>query len=339
MSSLCADMTFTATISAPESTPLLLTDVQLCVPVSQLVLKFMVGMGAPGRNYSDLQWRWTNTTASNKLWLGRADAGILVDLKGDGAAWDSPLFGVDFPVIPFVPPTWGGVEALPEGNPYGMNVTDGMFVAFSGPRTLSPGASVTFRFDLVLTPAKNVDMDKHWATRTVQVGYGMGYTTPDEVAAMGATVVTLHQGIGGFVNGSLVRGESGDFLLHFQHTFPPALQVNPYINYPFTDDVVPLLTNYTAQSNALGMATKYYYTIRELSNHAVELFAFRSLDGEVLNDGDPYETLPPDYSHAWNSHGGGSWLHQHVVTDYHDCWHTSLATGELGEQFFFVFTR
>jgi len=132
MSSLCADMTFTATISAPESTPLLLTDVQLCVPVSQLVLKFMVGMGAPGRNYSDLQWRWTNTTASNKLWLGRADAGILVDLKGDGAAWDSPLFGVDFPVIPFVPPTWGGVEALPEGNPYGMNVTDGMFVAFRG---------------------------------------------------------------------------------------------------------------------------------------------------------------------------------------------------------------
>ena len=75
---------------------------------------------------------------------------------------------------------------------------------------------------------------------------------------MNATVVTLHQGIPGLVNGSMV---------------------NPYINYPFVPDTVALLENYTEQAHALGMGVKFYYTIRELSNHAAEIHALRSLQG------------------------------------------------------------
>ncbi len=72
---------------------------------------------------------------------------------------------------------------------------------------------------------------------------------------MGVTVVTLHQGTQGIVNGSLI---------------------NPYINYPFPwYNDVSLLTNYTTQANELGMAVKFYYTIRELSARAVEMFAFK----------------------------------------------------------------
>ena len=44
---------------------------------------------------------------------------------------------------------------------------------------------------------------------------------------MGASVVTLHQGIPGVVNGTLV---------------------NPYINYPFVPPTVGLIENYTAQA-------------------------------------------------------------------------------------------
>jgi len=47
------------------------------------------------------------------------------------------------------------------------------------------------------------------------------------------------------------------------------------------------MDNYTAQANSLDMAVKFYYTIRELSNHATEFFALRALQGEVLIDGDP----------------------------------------------------
>ena len=110
---------------------------------------------------------------------------------------------------------------------------------------------------------------------------------------MGVTVVTLHQGTPGVVNGSLI---------------------NPWINYPFLDDTVPLLTNYSAQANALGMGVKMYYTIRELSARAVEMFAFKAMQGEILVDEDPYTIVQPGYAHAWNTHGGAAYLHQHMVT-------------------------
>ena len=42
------------------------------------------------------------------------------------------------------------------------------------------------------------------------------------------------------------------------------------------------------QANALGMAVKMYYTIRELSARAPEMFAFKAMQGEILVDEDPY---------------------------------------------------
>ena len=57
---------------------------------------------------------------------------------------------------------------------------------------------------------------------------------------MGVTVVTLHQGIGGFVNGTMV---------------------NPYINWPFVPEVVSLLNNFTEEAHELGLRVKFYYTL------------------------------------------------------------------------------
>ena len=112
---------------------------------------------------------------------------------------------------------------------------------------------------------------------------------------MGVTVVTLHQGIPGIINNSLV---------------------NPYINYPFVPDTVAFMENYTRQAHALGLQVKYYYTIRELSNHAVELFALKALQGEIITEADPYEEPQAGYCHDWDCHGGDVWLHEHVVDDY-----------------------
>jgi hypothetical protein len=88
--------------------------------------------------------------------------------------------------------------------PYGVNLTAGTAVAFSGPRTLAPGESVVFRFDLAITPSKPQDWTRHWATRTRQLGYDVPYASPQAVSDMGVTVVTLHQGTPGIVNGSLI---------------------------------------------------------------------------------------------------------------------------------------
>jgi hypothetical protein len=285
-----------------------LGDVQLSVPVSAALLGWIVGMennGAEAAEYADRNWRWSPTTGANKMWVGRPEAGVLLNLKGDGIEWDSPMFGKDYPIIPFIPPTWGGVDATPGAT--GVNCSQGRMTAFSGPRTLAPGENVTFKFDLALTPSKPMNWTRHWATRTRQLGYDVPYASPEDVAALGVTVVTLHQGTPGIVNGSLI---------------------NPWINYPFLDDTVPLLSNYSSQANALGMGVKMYYTIRELSSRAVEMFAFKAMQGEILVDQDPYDIVQPGYAHAWNTHGGAAYLHQHMVTHYGACWQQSESNGE-----------
>ena len=308
-------LTYAITLSSPAPGPAVsLSDIRLHVPVSHdLALGgYIAGMadcGDQAQHYIDRAWRWSNGTGMNKVYVGHPEAAVIVNLKGDGAAWDSPMFGNDYPVIPFVPTSWGGVAALPSGNVNGVNITNGTVSAFSGPRMISSASTpAIFRFALQLLPSKATNWARHWATRTQQLGYDVPYSSPADVAALGVTVVTLHQGTPGIVNGSLI---------------------NPWINYPFLNDTVPFLTNFTAQANALGLAVKYYYTIRELSSRAPEMFAFKAMQGEIVVDFDPYMIVQPGYSHQWNTHGGAAWLHQHMVSHYGGCWQQRESNGEI----------
>jgi len=105
--------------------------------------------------------------------------------------------------------------------------------------------------------------------------------------------------------------------------------VNPYINYPFQPDTIEMMANYTEQSNAMDMAVKFYYTIRELSNHAAELFPILSLRGEIVNDEDPYTIPQPGYCQEADCHGGDVYLQQHLVRNYTACWQQGLSNGEI----------
>jgi hypothetical protein len=104
--------------------------------------------------------------------------------------------------------------------------------------------------------------------------------------------------------------------------------VNPYINYPFIPEIVDFMENYTSISHALGIQVKFYYTIRELSHHAVELFALKALQGEVILDEDPYTEPQKGYCHDWDCHGGIAYLHEHVIDDYVYCWQQNLMSEE-----------
>jgi hypothetical protein len=63
---------------------------------------------------------------------------------------------------------------------------------------------------------------------------------------------------------------------------------------------------YVDSAHARQMRVKIYYTVRELTNHAPELFALRSLGDEVLSHGPG---------------GGFSWLQEHLGNDYIAAWH------------------
>jgi hypothetical protein len=302
-------MTMNCTISADPSVALRLKDTALVVPLNDP--KYLLGFHEEGTEYKNVNWTWFRDPAQqccgdNQGWFGEIDAGLMLKLRGPEAVWESPNFGRDFPVIPYIPTTWGGVNA--SNGQYGLNISGGIIKTFSGPRTLQPGESQSFFFDLAVTPTKFRNLTSHWRERYYQVGYGTPYLTPAQVHDKGATVVTLHQGIPGVINGTLV---------------------NPYINYPFIPKTVDLMNNYTQQAKSLGMQTKFYYTVRELSNHAVELYALRALQGEILSPGDPYTIPQPGYCQDWDCHGGAAYLHEHLGTDYIPCWQQGLSNGEI----------
>ena len=122
----------------------------------------------------------------------------------------------------------------------------------------------------VVTPFKPIDTDAQWRTR-----FYHRYAPLDEIAAAGANVVNVH------------------------HATP----VNPWINYPFLRPAE--MKAYVDEAHARGMKVKIYYTVRELSNRAPELWALRSLGHEVF---------------AAGPGGGWSWLQEHVGADYIAGW-------------------
>ena len=91
---------------------------------------------------------------------------------------------------------------------------------------------------------------------------------------------------------------------------------NGYINYPFLE--VDYLINRVAADKAAGQEkVLLYYTVRELSNHAVELWALRSLGDEIFaTDDAPIYEVTGDYEDS----GGYPWLQEHLLSGYVPQW-------------------
>jgi hypothetical protein len=108
--------------------------------------------------------------------------------------------------------------------------------AHGGARTMLPGSSVQFRFELLLTPCKPLNTAAHWEQRYYQVGYpDTRLVEPEDVAKSGATVLNIHQGVDG--------------------------PLNPYINYPFSEHSTTAMGAYVARAHARQLRVKAYYTV------------------------------------------------------------------------------
>ncbi len=82
-----------------------------------------------------------------------------------------------------------------------------------------------------------------------------------------------------------------------------ATPINPWINYPFIAHRE--MKAYVDEAHRQGLKVKIYDTVRELSNHAYELFPLRSLGHEIFSPGPG---------------GGFSWLQEHLGDDYIGAW-------------------
>ena len=246
-----------------------LEDISLRIPVRNDAARYMMGLGKKGGlRPARFGWMWDPKNNQDALWLGDVNAGFQCNWRGEN--YSRPLntnFYLSKPLL--MPPAWhngGKGGVLVENQPDGTV----LLRAYSGPRNVKAGDVLWFDFDLLLTPFKPLDTKGQFGTR-----FFHAFKPVAEIAATGANTINVHH----------------------------ANAINPYINYPFLRPEA--MKKYIDEAHSLGLKFKIYYTIRELSNRAAELFGLRSLGDEIFSKGPG---------------GGFSWLQEHLVRDYIAAW-------------------
>jgi hypothetical protein len=264
------DGTMEYQVGLTATAPTELDDVRLDIPLAADVARYMLGMGRKGGVRPDtLTWTWDAKHNQEGAWIGDVNAGLQFALRDE--RYQRPLntnFYLSKPLI--LPRSWAN-----DGRGGCRLADDGagtyLVRCSGGPRTVVPGDTVRYDFRLTVTPFRPIDPDAQWRTR-----FYHRYSPLDSIRALGANVVNVH------------------------HATP----VNPYINYPFLR--ASELKAYVDSAHALGMKVKIYYTVRELTNRAPELFALKSLGDEILSEGPG---------------GGAPWLQEHLDGNYIAGWY------------------
>lgn len=277
-----------------------LTDLALEIPMRRDVAVYMMGLGRKGGcRPATWHYEWNRDRSNHHGWLGTVNAGLHLKLKHDEDVWD--LFNLHASGFPA---GWhnggrGGCDVAETG------ADEVTIRAYGGPRKLACGEKVSLRFSLIVTPLKLLDLKAHWRQRYHHIDCWDG-RNPDleEAKRVGATVVNLHQG------GKL----------------------NPYINYPFKFPAE--MRAETGAAHAAGLKYKLYYTVRELSHHAEELWAFRSLNGEIFPESGA-AVLADQFAKVEerevSDRTGGPWLREHLVDRFAPAWHQPLPDGEVDQ--------
>jgi len=263
---------FKVTLRAPEDSGVGLSDMALELPIRPQVARYFMGAGRKG-GYLPKEFDWRWTTPHDSFWIGDVPAGVHCELRG--GSYNGPLMNL---FRPAPPDSWsnggrGGVTMVRRENAV-------VARAYTGPRELRAGEELNLEFALIVTPVKPLNMAQHFRTRYYHGGDKPVIT--DYSIGSGINVINVHH----------------------------ANSVNPYINYPFL--TVEPLKKLVREWQDRGMKVKLYYTVRELSNHIVELWALRSLGTEVL---------------AGGPGGGYPWLREHLVSDYTTQWYVPFPDG------------
>jgi hypothetical protein len=245
-------------------------DIRLEIPLASDMAKYMLGMGRKGGYRPDeFDWSWEQKHNQDGAWLGDVNAGLQFSLRDD--QYQRPLntnFYLRKPLV--MPASWDNDG---QGGCSLRDDGDGTYWVrcHSGARSMGPGESLRFDFRLAITPFRTLDTDAQWQTR-----FFHRFNSLDSIAAQGANTVNVH------------------------HATP----VNPYINYPFLS--VKDLRDYVNAGHDRDMRIKIYYTVRELTNRAPEIFALKSLGDEVF---------------SYGAGGGPPWLREHLDDNYIGGWY------------------
>ena len=247
-----------------------LKDIVMHIPFQKEAAAYMMGLGQKGGYRPDSMYRWKWDVAHKNqdgAWIGTVNAGLQYSLRDEH--YVRPLntnFYLRKPLL--APVSWanGGNGGID----IGIKGKSMLANNYSGPRQIKKGDTLYYNFNLLITPFHPLNTDWQWATR-----FYHKYDDLQTIKATGATVVNIH------------------------HATP----INPWINYPFIE--WKKMKGFVDTAHHLGLKVKIYNTVRELSDHAYETFALRSLGTEIYSPGPGL---------------GFSWLQEHLGEDYIPAW-------------------
>jgi len=244
-------------------------EITLHLPFKKEAATYLMGLGQKGGLRPDsVGWKWDVANKNQDgAWVGAVNAGLQYSLRDEN--YSRPLntnFYLQKPLL--LPSSWG--NAGKGGITIAQKGTAILANNYSGKRFIKKGETRYYNFTLLITPFHTLNSDFQWSNR-----FYHKYNNLDTIKASGATVVNIH------------------------HATP----INPWINYPFIE--WKKMKAYIDSAHALGLKVKIYNTVRELSDHAYETAALRSLGNEIYSPGQG---------------GGFSWLQEHLEDNYIAAW-------------------
>ena len=244
-------------------------DIRLEIPFRREVAEYMMGMGLPGTAVPN-KHQSSWKGPEDSFWIGNTRGGLWVELRG--STYHGPLLNVFHPAPP---------ESWQNDGQGGFSIHKGarevLATVFSGKRELAGGDELAFEFALLVTPVKPLDTRAQFVDRYFH-NPGKPDPRPEDLEA-GIRIVNVH------------------------HANP----YNPFLNYPFM--AVDKMRSFIERNHGKGLKVKIYYTIRELTNHIPEIWAFRSLGDEIFGGGNG---------------GGYPWLREHLVSGYLPQWYQHI---------------
>ncbi len=284
------------TLKALEATEV--SDIRLEIPYTDYASKYLMGLGQKGgaRPSETLRWSWDTTRQQDQLWMGNVNAGMNLRLKDSN--YVRPLVNIyyNFGRLRY-PASWGnagrgGVTVTPSGG-------QTLVSAFSGARRLEAGETLHYDFELIITPVKPIDLQRHLSTRFYHLNADTSAGFIPTALRYGANHINVHH----------------------------KTDLYPFLNYPMADETAPDLKNFIGEAHAKGIKVSPYYTLRETTVKTPEFWILRSMGDEMIfrGPGNDSRTLI-------HTEGPKPWLVENLRTNYLPGWYAAFEQGRFKGQ-------
>lgn len=274
-------------------------DIRLEIAMANDKSTYMMGMGKEG-GYRPNQWDWrwdVDSLSQDMIWVGDVNGGISLKLKDIN--YRKPLVNIYYPYGPLREPiSWSNKG---DGGCRISTLDTGALInAFSGSRTIKAQEVLNFNFELLVTPFKLLSSSRQFTNRHYHNSNDdVSNHFIDDAKNVGANLINIHH----------------------------RKDLNPFINYPYLSENIDDLKEFINKAHSDDIRVKLYYTTREITVNAPEIWAFKSLGDEIIFPG------PGALSRTViNPDGPDQWLSERIKKDFIPAWKCSFTKGKFAGQ-------